>query len=393
MRVLFVHEVNYLTKPRFEIHDLPEALALRGHTVGFLHFPEGFTRDQIRGLGWIKEISGRTVPSSVIKLLTPQYFSGSLFSRLLTALIFPKVAHRAIRDFQPDIVVCYSVPTSGWQTLRVCKKLGVPFVFRALDVSHKIRKTVIEPAIMLAEKYIYKNADWLSANNLALLSYCKNLSSRQGNYSVEYPPIDRGHFILDSTTFMWLKESLGIPNSTKLIVYMGSFFYFSGLEVVIEVFAKNRQDGENLLLIGGGEIQGKLEKLAETLGVHDAVIFTGFVPYTELPKFLGLADVCINPMHVSLVSNLALPNKVLQYLAAGKKVVTTKLSGLMSVFEDDDNIIFCSSPEDVTMRAFEICRGLTKSNEVALPINLDQRFDFANSVTNFEKMLLEATEV
>ena len=40
MRVLFVHEVSFLDKPIFEMHEFPEYLASRGHEVHFVDFLE-----------------------------------------------------------------------------------------------------------------------------------------------------------------------------------------------------------------------------------------------------------------------------------------------------------------------------------------------------------------
>jgi hypothetical protein len=83
MRILFIHEVNYIQKPIFEMHEFPEWLAHKGHDVGFFHFPEGFSYSQVKSLGWKKKIKGRVVRSIDITLFTPQLSSGSLVGRLL----------------------------------------------------------------------------------------------------------------------------------------------------------------------------------------------------------------------------------------------------------------------------------------------------------------------
>ena len=78
MRILFLHEVNYLTKPIFEMHEFPEHLARLGHEVGFVHFPEGYSQSQIRDLGWRKKVSGRVVEGVELDLFTPWSLGGGL---------------------------------------------------------------------------------------------------------------------------------------------------------------------------------------------------------------------------------------------------------------------------------------------------------------------------
>ncbi|WP_052849388.1 glycosyltransferase family 4 protein [Streptomyces avicenniae] len=50
-----------------------------------------------------------------------------------------------------------------------------------------------------------------------------------------------------------------------------------------------------LLVVGGGPYRADLEKLARSLGVADAVVFTGEVPWSELPAHFGAGDVFAMP--------------------------------------------------------------------------------------------------
>ena len=158
-----MHEVNYLTKPIYEMHEFPEHLALNGHEIGFWHFPEGYNSGEVRSLGWKSQIQGRVVSGAALTLFTPPIV-GSLLGRLFSALTANYFARKAIEEFQPDLVVSFSVPTQGWQLIRAAKKLNVPVMFRALDVSHKIRKGIFSRLIYRAESFFLRKLDWVSAN-------------------------------------------------------------------------------------------------------------------------------------------------------------------------------------------------------------------------------------
>lgn len=349
-----MHEVNYLTKPIYEIHEFPEHLARNGHEIAFWHFPEGSSLEQARSLGWRREIGGRAVFQSSLTLFTPP-FSGSLTGRLVTAILAHHLAKRILREFKPELIVCFSVPTHGWQVIRAARNIGVPVIFRALDVSHKIRRGLFSALTYWSETFVYKNASWISANNPAMLEYCQSMGANPVRSSVDWPPLDLRRF-KEAKPNPGLKEQLGIPDNRKIILYMGTFFYFSGLPEVIKQFAKSALD-EHLILIGGGEQDAELRELVENFGIQEKVTFTGFVGFDELPSVLKIADVAINPMLPSLVANAALPNKVIQYLASGRVVVSTRLRGLELTFNESNALHLVDSPKQVAEKAMEICRG------------------------------------
>lgn len=389
MRILFLHEVNYLEKPIFEMHEFPEYLALRGHQIGFVHFPEGWTNKQVADQGFKSEINGRAATEAKITLYTPQNSAGTLLGRLKTARTFRSVFRKVLADFRPDVVVSFSVPTSGWQALDVSRKAGIPYVFRALDVSHKIRKNLFSPLIKLAEKFVYKNATYASANNPAMADYCISMGARREGVSVDLPPLDLSHFKNASSFRSEYRKKLGFSESDQVITYMGSFFYFSGLPEVLGEFAKTKDENLKLLLIGGGEQEQELRNLARKIGISERVKFTGFVGFADLPKYLGATDVAINSMHRTLVSNAAFPNKVLQYMASGLTVVSTDLDGLRKTFGQFPGLSLVSSPAEVISKACELMNnpnlqdiGRQNQTEVA------KIFSREGAVDAFEKQLL-----
>ena len=380
-----MHEVNYLTKPIYEMHEFPEHLAINGHEIGFWHFPEGYKLGEVRALGWKRQITGRVVSGASLTLFTPP-IAGSLLGRLVSALFANYFARKAIEEFQPDLIVSFSVPTQGWQLIRAAKKLGVPVIFRALDVSHKIRRGVFSRLIYRAESFVYRNVDWVSANNPAMLEYCQSMGASSSKSSVDWPPIDLRRFT-QAKPALDLKSQLGIPENRKIVLYMGSFFYFSGLPAVIREFAKSAVD-EHLVLIGGGEQDEELRELVEILGVKGRVTFTGFIDFEDLPSYLNLADVAINPMQPSLVANAAIPNKVIQYLASGLRVASTRLRGLELTFGDSEVLQLVNLPQDVARRALEICRGSFKSVDAIDNVDLE-RFTLSESIAAFDQRCRE----
>jgi len=394
MRILFLHEVNYLLKPIFEMHEFPEYLAEREHQVGFVQFPEGESKEALKRLPWKQEIEGRAVKNVNLTLYTPKTKSSGLVGRLMATAKFGREFKRILEDFNPDVVVGLSVPTSGWQGLRVSRRANIPYLFRALDVSHKIRKSIFSGFILHAEKYIYRGADWVSANNPAMLDYCISLGAEATRSSVELPPLNLSHFAPQPGWRAQIRGKLGIPADAKVVLYMGSFFYFSGLPDLIESFAKTRSENQVLVLIGGGEQEDELIALTQRLNLDSSVLFTGFVSFDELPKYLAIADVAVNPMMPSLVSNAAFPNKIIQYLAASLPVVSTRLKGVEATFPVSTALTLVASPNQVFSAANELLT-LNERSEIAEKARMlvSSKFEANSAVDQFERLLISVSEV
>ncbi|MET0316237.1 MAG: glycosyltransferase, partial [Rhodococcus fascians] len=231
------------------------------------------------------------------------------------------------------------------------RRAGVPLVFRALDVSHRIRESPVSGLIRRAEKHIYGAATMLSVHNEAMAEYCRDLSGRRGPVSINLPPLDLSHFAQEPSGD--LRGRLGIGDDERVILYMGSFFRFSGLDLFLDAIAPRLLADPRLrvVLLGGGELDDDLRQRADRLGIADRVIFTGVIAYAELPLYLKLADVAINPFHRELLTDVALPHKVLQYMAAGVPVVSTSLRGLRSTLGEESGVTWGDSPTDVADRA------------------------------------------
>lgn len=383
MRILFIHEVNYLTKPIFEMHEFPEHLAARGHDVGFVHFPEGLTREELKKLSWKSQIAGRAISQVSISLFTPRVINGGIAGRVWQALTAFGMLRKALNEFRPDVIVSLSVPTSGWQAVKVARNHGVPLVYRALDVSHQIRKGPWRSLVKFAEKFVISNAPIISANNRAMAEYVLSSGATRSAVHVQYPPM--GLSLMASGDRARGRTKLGLPSTTKVVLYMGSFFYFSGLIEAIKTFAVNSPGPDfRFVIVGGGEQESNIRALVSALGLENQVLLTGFIGFDELPDYLSAADVLLNPMIPGLVSHTALPNKVIQYLATGLPIVSTRLHGLVATFGEYKSITWAgTSSESMNL-------ALLRCTENLLPLEhlgaLGEQFG-EKAVDEFEGLL------
>ena len=345
MKILFVHEVNWRTKVIYEVHDYPELLSLAGHEVVFIDFPEGNKPSGLaRFLDLRTQVSrkqSRAHRGSSVEVRTPGRVFPPPLDRLFASLTFIPLIYRALKNENFDVVVLYGVPTNGWQTVAIAKHFRVPVLFRAIDVAQSLRKSIFGPLIHIAEKYIYRNATWVSANNQALKNYCLAHGSRADSTSVDYPGLDLERF-RSGTRSVSLMQAYGLTDTSKVVLFMGTLYRFAGIERFLKLFATDLKNNPSwkFLILGGGEAEDSIRESVKQLGLENQVIMPGFIDYDELTEHLRLADVAINPFEPSLVTNCALPWKVVQYLACGLPVVSTRLAGLQGLVPDGQGVVY-----------------------------------------------------
>lgn len=392
MKILFIHEVSYRKKVIFEMHEFPELLALGGHEISFLDFDEGRKFWKKPNTPRFEKVRGRVHGNAEIDIYRPFQFGIPGLDRILATVTVLPVLGKLFKQNNFDAVVLYAVPTYGLQTLWMARRFKLPVLFRALDVSHKIRSSLLSSAIKGVEKRIYDQVDFLSANNPAMAEYCVKLGSRTKPTKVHFPPLDLSHFRAQGRD-QDLRRSLGFKDDDHVLVYMGSFFYFSGLIDALDEFAEVSKSSPNLkfLLVGGGEQDAGLKQQVERLGISEKVVFTGFVSYEELPRYLKVADVAVNTLELTLVANVAFPNKVLQYMAAGLPVVSTRLDGLEQTFGNRAGITWASDSKGVIRATSKLSQQteseLAKVSQLQLD-DVSEIFGVESAVDKFEETLI-----
>jgi glycosyltransferase involved in cell wall biosynthesis len=387
MKILFVHEVSWFSKVVYEMHDFPELLSLHEHGVHFLEFEENQSRAHFKS---VTSNESRSHPGSKVSVTSPPHLFSGILRRLMALVIHPMVFLRLAKKFKPDVVVTYSIPTSGWQIVWLCKRMDIPVVVRAIDVSHKLRESSFETAIKIAESYVYRNANHVCANNEALRQYCIDLGASSDKSSVIYPGIDLNRFS-PSAPRQDLQESLGINSTDKTLLFMGTLFRFSGLTELIKELAPMLLGDQSLklLILGEGEDSDRLQHLIEELELGSQIIMPGRIEYDDLADYLRLGNVALLPFSPGLVTHNALPGKVLQYLACGLPTIATPLNGLMAMIPQGQGIVYARNHSDMAKEAISLINDVNQQKSISERglLSLTQLCNWNVQIQQFEKLL------
>jgi glycosyltransferase involved in cell wall biosynthesis len=108
-----------------------------------------------------------------------------------------------------------------------------------------------------------------------------------------------------------------------------------------------------MVIVGTGDGLPRLQTLAAEAQLEDAVTFTGWVDHAEIPGYLAAADVAIYPYRDSLVNRAKCSIKILEYMTAGKAIVTHRVGQNTEYLENGRSAIL-ADPGDVD----EFAQGL-----------------------------------
>ena len=133
-------------------------------------------------------------------------------------------------------------------------------------------------------------------------------------------------------------------DGTFLIITHGSMLERYGIQTLIRAVPLLIGEIPKLKVnvVGVGEYRPQLEKITESLGITDYVDFTGYVPHKEVPGYIAEAEIGV----VAIIdkTNPMLPNKLFDYLAMAKPVVTTSIPAIKAYI--DDNSVMYYEPDN-----------------------------------------------
>jgi glycosyltransferase involved in cell wall biosynthesis len=94
-----------------------------------------------------------------------------------------------------------------------------------------------------------------------------------------------------------------------------------------------RQPSVRLVVVGSGWRLPELIEMARSLGILPSVVFTGAVPYQEVPEYVAAADVAVACFDDNEATRAKSPLKVVEYLAAGKAIVASAVGEVQKMVD------------------------------------------------------------
>lgn len=165
-----------------------------------------------------------------------------------------------------------------------------------------------------------------------------------------------------------LLHRLGNKNIILFVGALDKSHSFKGIEYLLKSFAKIRDNGSCLILVGDGDLKNYYMRLSNKLGIADKTLFVGRVSNLELPKYYAASDLLVLP---SITMGEAFGLVLIEAMATGKPVIASNLPGVRTVVDDGVNG-FLVKPKDVDGLASKI-KYLIENKDVRKRFGIEGR--------------------
>ncbi|MFF7475798.1 glycosyltransferase [Streptomyces sp. NPDC008092] len=229
------------------------------------------------------------------------------------------------------------------------KRRGARFVFDQHDLVPELYlsrfgrgEDLLYRAVRALERWTYRAADIVLATNE---SY-RDVAIRRGGRRPEDVFVVRSAPAVERFQPVPPEPELkrGKPH---LLCYLGVMGPQDGVDYALRALAKLRDDlgrtDWHAVFVGSGDAFDAMVELSRQLGLGDQVQFTGRIPDADLVRYLSTADVCLSPDPCNPLNDVSTMNKVLEYMAMGRPIVSFDLkearvsAGEAAVYAADDD--------------------------------------------------------
>ena len=241
-------------------------------------------------------------------------FFSFMFSSILTAL--------RVKDF--DLVMGTTPPifqaVSAWV---VSALRGKPFLLEVRDLwpEFGISMGVLKNPLIISlsrwlEMFLYKRADHILVNSPAYRNYmlAKGVPETKVTYIAYGTDIDMFNPSIDGSS---IRKELGVDEKF-VVLYAGALGQANDIDTLLRAAERLKlYDKIHFVLFGDGKERARLESESRRMNLHN-IIFAGTRPKKDMPLIVASADVCLAILQDIPAFRTTYPNKVFDYMAAGR---------------------------------------------------------------------------
>jgi glycosyltransferase involved in cell wall biosynthesis len=211
----------------------------------------------------------------------------------------------------------------------------------------------------------WRAKNWDPARFRALLELCERISVSSASVLVPLSDVLRADLLsrgvppgrvvinpaaVDSERFRpgcggdEIRRQLGFTAEHIVVAFAGTFSYWHGTQILQQAILRFLRRADcfpslRFLLIGDGLLRQEMETALKLEDRSGSVVFTGAVPFEQMPCCLDAADILVSP-HVPLADGqrfFGSPTKLFEYMAAGKAIIASDLEQISEVLSHGVN--------------------------------------------------------
>jgi glycosyltransferase involved in cell wall biosynthesis len=108
------------------------------------------------------------------------------------------------------------------------------------------------------------------------------------------------------------------------------------IDIVLQALSIVAKRYASVKLIITGKQDRSIIEGAKALGVEDNVLLTGWLPFDQLPWYLGCADLFVMPFPDKIYNVGRWPNKICDYMSMGRPTISNPVGEVKTLFENHE---------------------------------------------------------
>lgn len=242
---------------------------------------------------------------------------------------------------------------SSWAIARL---RGVPFLLEVRDLwpEFAVDMGLLKNRALIAiarwfERWLYRRADHIVVNSPAYREYIIGKGIPADKVSLIPNGVDTRMFDPDATGGE-LREKLG-GAGRFVVTYAGAIGLANDIPTILRAARRLKERRDIVFwLVGDGAERPGLEALAREWGLEN-VRFTGPQPKATMKDVLATSDVCVATLRNIPMFRTTYPNKVFDYMAAGRPVILAIDGVIREVVEKAGAGVFVPPGDDEKLAA------------------------------------------
>jgi glycosyltransferase involved in cell wall biosynthesis len=382
-------------------YELGCLLAERGHRFTVVTSTRDYITGRIRGKGLAV---GANVPRDAIRVVqawTPGIMHRSFVLRVVAFMTFMLTSvWKGLQARDIDLVMGTSPPifqsVSAWLVALLKRR---PFLLEirdlwpefAIDMGVLKSSTLIKASRWL-EGFLYRRADHILVNSPAYRDYLLAKGVPEKKVSVVPNGVDPTQFDPHADGFE-LRRELGIPREQFVATYCGALGMANDIPTILRAAARLKVTAPDIriLIVGDGKERPSLEASARRDGLGNVMI-VGAVPKKRVPEVLASSNACIASLMNIKMFRTTYPNKVFDYMAAGRPVVLAIDGVIREVVEAAQGGVYVAPGDDEALA--QAVAGLASNRAAAAEMGrrgrdfVVEHFDRREQSVAFAEVLL-----
>ncbi|CAM5188297.1 hypothetical protein CDEF62S_02697 [Castellaniella defragrans] len=282
---------------------------------------------------------------------TPEY-RGNGLGRVLSMLSFMRHLRRDGRrvsaDFKPDMVIASSTyPMDIWSARRIAGLAGAKLVYEVhdlwplspMELGGMSRWHPFILWVQCAEDYAYRHADKVVSLLPEASSYMQSRGMAADKFVCVPNGVDLGEWEHPAPLPGGVADALASlkANGLPVVGYVGTHGLANALDVLLDA-AKLLRGRAQILMVGPGPERDRLLARVQDEGLSNVVMLPS-VPKLAVPGLLREVDVAYIGLRANSLFRFGIsPNKLMDYMMAGKPIVQSIDAGNDLVSEADCGI-------------------------------------------------------